>query len=199
MARRLRIGVDVDEVLVDFISAFRQEAETLLGTRLNPEPGTWEFTEGNWRLTPDELAKVWNKIRSTENWYYLYLRELPFVVQNLAWLTDNHDVYFITSRPETAGFTAQKQTQMMLHDMGVQFPTVIVTHNKGPISSALNLEIFVDDRFENLDQIEYFSLDNMSLFLMNQSHNINQDIPKDWIRVVDFKDFIEKVEQLSNG
>jgi uncharacterized HAD superfamily protein len=197
MAKRLKLGVDMDEVIVDFISAFRQEAEKVCFRSLNPDPGAWDFTHGNWGLTTAQLAETWNRITTTGHWFYLNCDALPGVVKNLPWLIDNHEVYFITSRPETAGFTAQKQTQMSLYDLGVQFPTVIVTYSKGLIVDALGLDAFVDDKPENLLDVAAHSPDT-KLFVMDRSHN-QRFAAAGVERVMNFEDFVAKAEALSNA
>jgi hypothetical protein len=57
---------------------------------------------------------------------------------------------FLTKRPETAGATAQLQTQRWLQARGFELPSVFVVQgSRGRIAAALDLHIVVDDRPEN--------------------------------------------------
>src|SRR5205807_3405494 len=60
------------------------------------------------------------------------------------------EIIFLTKRPQTAGATAQVQTQQWLKSKGFALPSVFVVQgSRGRIAAALNLHIVVDDRPEN--------------------------------------------------
>jgi hypothetical protein len=60
------------------------------------------------------------------------------------------EIIFLTSRPETAGDTAQMQSHRWLSKHGFVAPSVFVVHgSRGKIASALALDVLVDDRPEN--------------------------------------------------
>ena len=57
---------------------------------------------------------------------------------------------FLTKRPQTAGSTAQVQTQRWLESKGFPLPSVFVVQgSRGRIAASLDLDIVVDDRPEN--------------------------------------------------
>jgi len=191
MARRLRIGVDVDGVLADFVSAFHDEAEVVLQRLLPQTTDSWDFS--NWDLKKGDEARIWNHVKATDDWFYLHLNALPGVVKNLPWLTEEHDVFFITTRIQTAGLSIKRQTELFLSDLGVTFPTVIVTKDKGPIASALQLNVFIDDKFENVERVGECS-PSTDLYLMAASYNRAYTIPKTWKVVGCFEEFINKLD-----
>lgn len=194
MSKCLKIGVDVDEVVADFISAFRKEAEEVLQRPFPNFTHTWAFD--NWEFQPGEKEKVWDSIYSTENWFYMNVDPLPEVVRCITWLTSDHDVFFVTSRPQTAGFSMKRQTEMQLSDYGVCYPTVIVESDKGPVAAALKLDAFVDDRPENLLRIQECS-PGTRIFLMDQMHNAEFKQPDSWTRVGSFRTFTQSIEEFS--
>lgn len=204
MAKRLKIGVDMDGVIDDFTSAFRNEAEVLLGRKINGVQTNWNF-EDCLDITKDEVKRVWDKIFATENWWYLTPEANPLVDELLPWLCKNHDVYFITNRPEIAGFPTQQQTAMYLDELDIQFPTVLVVKNKGPIVKALALDVFLDDRPENLENIRAYS-PTTYVRLMDQPYNRDYQVSQlspDYTpiygrRVFSFQGFITDIEELSN-
>ena len=60
------------------------------------------------------------------------------------------EIIFLTKRPETAGATAQVQSQRWLESKGFPLPSVyVVQGSRGRIASALGVDIVVDDRPEN--------------------------------------------------
>jgi len=60
------------------------------------------------------------------------------------------EIIFLTKRPQTAGVTAQLQTQRWLEAHGFRLPSVfVVQRSRGRIAAALGLDIVVDDRPEN--------------------------------------------------
>jgi hypothetical protein len=74
------------------------------------------------------------------------------VIQRLATLAIDRrwEIIFLTKRPETAGATAQIQSQHWLQSKGFTLPSVFVVQgSRGRIAAALGLDIVIDDRPEN--------------------------------------------------
>lgn len=193
--KRLKIGIDIDDVLVDFISAFRLEAERVLG-RSFPETATdWSFS--NWNITTEERERVWKSVISTPFWFFVNCQPFSDVRTGLQELVVDHELYFITSRPDTAGATAQEQSELFLQKkMGILFPTVLVVREKGPIVAALGLDVFIDDKIENLVSISMYS--NALCYVRTIAHNIERRIWSKWIRVNSFTEFVEKIKELNS-
>ena len=197
----MKIGIDCDGVLANFNHAFVELTVRVLGKDLYPGPAgtfdifTWNYPEF-FGYTSSDVTKVWDHIKETDNWFFYNCVTLPFVSENLPWLVEEHDVYFITARIPTAGFSVQKQTQLHISELGVQFPTVLVERDKGPISAALKLDAFVDDKIENLIGIDKATEGKTKIFLMNQSHNAEYDVPSHWTRVKGFGEFTSKIQEM---
>jgi len=184
--RRLKIGLDIDGCIADFIGAFRNEAAMVLDRQMLGEPVDWDFS--NWMNTKEQ-SRIWNRIQNTENWFEKYPRPMPGVIANLRHLTRRHEIYFISNRIETKGDPVQVQTQFWLEALQVDFPTVIITKHKGAIAAALGLNIFLDDKPENLIDINNH-LGTVKLFLQDSSHNQDATIG---IRVHNFEEFIDEL------
>jgi hypothetical protein len=104
-------------------------------------------------LSSRQQQAVWHAARETDN-FWETLREIePGSVRHLAALALEHrwEVIFLTQRPETAGDTAQLQTQRWLKRHGFALPSVFVVPggSRGRTAGALDLHIVVDDRPEN--------------------------------------------------
>lgn len=187
---RLKVGVDVDEVVADFMSAFIEEAQIVLHRQLPRAAAMWDGQSQV--LSQAEIDKVWDHILATPDWFYLNLSSLPGVTKCLPWLTRMNEVYFITARVQTAGLPVDVQTQMALSDMGVEFPQVIVTKDKGLVAKALKLDVFIDDKVTNLERIAERSPDTQ-LYFMRGSYLTEPELPRDCTSVSNFEEFCNAI------
>jgi hypothetical protein len=76
----------------------------------------------------------------------------PDAVSHLAKMaaTRQWEIIFLTSRPPTAGATAQVQSQRWLESKGFPLPSVYDAQgSRGRIAEALGLDIVIDDRPDN--------------------------------------------------
>lgn len=155
----MRIGFDVDGVLANFIPAYQARIVAVTGVDLfHPDdvidPPVWDWPKLR-GYTRTQLADVWASINSDPT-FSLYLPALDGM--HILRLCDHmvfnalNDIYFITNRE---GIRAKEQTEYWLRGyltnlMGWS-PTVIVVgkHQKGRIALALNLDIYIDDNYEN--------------------------------------------------
>ena len=167
----LRIGVDLDGVLADMESELVRQAERLFGepmTRLLQErakglepPTDHEPPEGaaevvprlvNLQMTSRQERRLWRHVAVIEG-FWESLNELePGVIARLGALAVERrwEVIFLTKRPETAGATAQVQTQRWLEARGFTLPSVFVVQgSRGLVAHALRLDFIIDDRPEN--------------------------------------------------
>ena len=140
----IRVGFDVDGVIANFNKAFRQTATEADG--VGPHEG------GPRPLTAELTKRVWNEIARTPQWW---LRLEPFEPEQLARLYEisrsrRWEVYFLTTRPSSAGETTQFQTQWWLESNGFPMPSVVtVPGSRGDAANAIKLDIVVDDRLTN--------------------------------------------------
>jgi hypothetical protein len=169
----LRIAFDLDGVLADMEDELIHHAETLFGeaiTRRLQEPvaevdsnveasstnatgaesGTPPLVKLN--VTAGQERRLWHHVESVEN-FWETLREIePGVIARLAAVAADHrwEIIFLTKRPETAGSTAQVQSQRWLESKGFTLPSVyVVQGSRGRIAAALGLDVVIDDRPEN--------------------------------------------------
>jgi hypothetical protein len=103
-------------------------------------------------MTARQQRRLWRHVESIDD-FWQTLRELePGVIKRLAALALERrwEIIFLTKRPETAGATAQVQSQRWLESKGFSLPSVFVVQgSRGRIAAALGLDIVVDDRPEN--------------------------------------------------
>ena len=155
----LRLGVDIDGVVTDFRSAFRALAVRELG-----RPDANVETE----LTRAEIDRLWRVVGETPNWWL----ELPaYEADQLPRLYDmarrqRWEVFFLTSRPPSAGDAVQLQTQVWLERHGYILPSVLTTPAgaRGELARSLRLDVALDDRLVNC--LEIISASNAKAILM---------------------------------
>ena len=103
-------------------------------------------------MTTRQQHRLWRHVETIDK-FWESLKEIePGAVQRLATIaTDRQwEVIFLTKRPNSAGATAQVQTQRWLEAKGFALPSVyVVQGSRGRIAAALGLDFVVDDRPEN--------------------------------------------------
>src|SRR5262245_32326114 len=160
----LRVGFDMDGVVADFASAFRDIECDLFGAdTTDPTPNAPEEEKEH---TPDRATDpsvsrqesdrrrraVWDRIRATPDFWTTLQPTDPVAVRQLhtQMLRCGWEVVFITQRPSTAGETVQRQTQRWLVRHGFDMPSVVViAGSRGAAINALRLTHHVDDSPQN--------------------------------------------------
>lgn len=189
--KRLKIGIDVDGVCGDFLTRAYDICRSFCGKPVAGAVQTsWGFESIG--ITDDEVTELWKRIDSTEDWW-LGHKALPGTTF-LRRMANEHELYFITSRQQGAGWPIEKQTAAWLEDtFGIELPCVIVSHRKGPIASALKLDYFVDDRDKNCYEVgKAIGMDKV--FIVRTTYNSNAN---DVQQVVDLDDFFDKIGAIS--
>jgi 5'(3')-deoxyribonucleotidase len=191
------IGIDLDDVLADFISAYTEKAHAIYGRpALGTAPIDWEWS--NFGLTRDEQNVVWADIARTANfWAYLGVEQGASRDQLLA-LDYKHNVSYITARVRCHGDSVLKQScRWLLNKYSIPFPQVLVAYDKGALAAALKLDYFIDDRPKNVLEIKA-AVPTCKVFLKDASHNqtfSHPEIP----RVKNFDVFASIVTEETNG
>ena len=188
----MRIGIDLDDVLVDFISEYVKISNSLWGVpTLNTEPIDWEWS--NFNMTKEQHSAIWQKIRDTRNFWMNLGRAKGVSSHNVRALAKIHDLVFITARIPTKGYSVQQQAATWLSlELGLKYPTVIEESEKGPLAAALHLGYFIDDRPKNCIEIMN-AVPTCGVYLKDSSHNLSYKVPLEINRVKNFNKFAEFV------
>jgi hypothetical protein len=104
------------------------------------------------RITARQQRKLWDHVEAIENFWETLAEIEPGSVARLAKIAieKRWEVIFLTRRPDTAGATAQAQSQRWLRAKGFPLPSVFVVQgSRGRIAASLALDIVVDDTPEN--------------------------------------------------
>jgi hypothetical protein len=175
----LRIGFDLDGVLADMESELARQSDILFGDSLTGRveeraadagdvpaaadvvPGTMAAGDAapelalpleRLHMTSRQQRRLWHHVETIDNFWEGLAELEPGVIQRLASLAHERrwEIIFLTKRPESAGATAQVQTQRWLASKGFTLPSVfVVQRSRGRIAAALELDVVIDDRPEN--------------------------------------------------
>lgn len=183
--------MDVDGVLADFNTAYMLRIASCTGRNLFPpryQPHTWDYPV-TFGYSRSEIRRVWLNIGADpEFWSNLH----PFAGTHAAmdelvlrsrW---GSDVYFITARP---GATTKDQTERWLRGAcaGAMVPTVLLSSHKGLCATALSLDHYIDDRWENALEV---ATTKTKSYLLTQPWNTEYDAaPAGITRVATLADF----------
>jgi hypothetical protein len=149
----LRVGFDIDGVLADFRTAFRETAERCLR---RPVAEGDEEDQGRAPLTADDIRRVWDHIGRTPNWWMDVPAYEPAQIARLYGLMRNTgwEVFFMTKRPPSAGDSVQFQTQWWIERFGFYLPSVLtVPGSRGEVANGLRLDLIVDDQIINCAEV----------------------------------------------
>lgn len=139
----LRIAFDLDGVLADMDGELSRQAEALFGSAGNGRQR---------KLTARQVERLWRAVEGIDNFWETLEEIEPGSIARLGALAEQRrwEIIFLTKRPESAGATAQAQTQRWLEARGFRLPSVFVVQgSRGRIASALALDLVIDDRPEN--------------------------------------------------
>jgi hypothetical protein len=177
----IRIGIDVDGVLADFRTAFRDTAARCLRHDPGEAP---ESGEASGSLTAKDIKRIWDYIGKTQNWWMEVPAYEPEQIARLYALTRaaGWEVFFLTKRPPSAGDSVQFQTQWWIERFGFYLPAVLtVPGSRGDIANGLRLDLLVDDQLINCVEVVSASTAKAVLMLrsadpMARDHATNRGI-----------------------
>ena len=165
-----RAMLDCDGVISDFVAAMTtlafQEGLTDSLPYSTPQQEKWDFSFNT--------SKCWDILKSRHN-FWMTLQplvteeEITAINEAIA----KHDIYFVTTRPSTKGFSAETQTRLWLESIGVNIPRkshVIATRSgsKGKVCNALDLTVALDDYISNLADLQ---ANGVTAYALYQKYN----------------------------
>ena len=171
----MKIGIDCDGVLANFNHAFVELTVRVLGKDLYPGPAgtfdifTWNYPEF-FGYTSSDVTKIWDHIKSDPDFWlnipaYKNTKQAMKMLANLQ--QSNNDIYFITNR---MGVNAKRQTEKWLDRFDMQPTTVLLSKEKGLCATALALDAYIDDKWENCVDVAMQN-DTIKVFCMDQPWN----------------------------
>lgn len=189
----MRVGIDVDGIVANFFSAYEQAfiqvtgVDKFKGKYPDRLPPSWNWPQGD-GYTEEEVERVWAAIKA-DTVFWASLSTLPYADEFLKRLDESqHEVYFVTDRP---GLGPQVQTQYWLAQHGYWGPNVIISRKgKGIVCDALSLEVYIDDKTENLKDC-WAKSPSTALYTLDYPYNTEG---QDYAEVVTLEEFATEIE-----
>ena len=199
--RRLRIGLDLDGVLADWMLAFT----TTMAALFPRHPGLpFGFTEmqrygletGERGITTEMVDATWATMENTPLWL---VEAIPLLAPwedllLLSQIADAHAVHIVTSRQHPARPSVIAQTTQWLHAHGLDNMGLVHTGRKDLAAKALELDFYLDDDPRFITQVLTEGPPDCRVFLLDRAYNRTADTPP-VERVRSLREFLEIVRK----
>ena len=200
----IRVGFDVDGVIANFNKTFRETAVEIDGGA-----GEDSSNPAARPLGAEAMKRVWDHISRTPQWWLQLEAYEPEQIERIYRTSRERrwEVYFMTTRPSSAGETTQFQTQWWLESHGFPMPAVLtVPGSRGDAANTLKLDVTVDDRLTNCVDIIAASRSKAILVLRREDPTVRDQALARGIGVVsslaaaiDAVEQFEEVKRASSG
>lgn len=167
------IGLDIDGCFADFVSSYADLCEARSGKPVSKVATCWNWVSDTEGVSQADVSAVWQDIKSDPYWWAC-LGSLPEAEEALILLNyfaGDHDLYFITNRPAGAKF----YTEEWLRRFGLDHPTVILAVDKGLVAAALGLDVYLDDKAENVTAVRDALPSTSRVYIQTQPYNLDYE------------------------
>ena len=190
----MRIGLDMDEVLVAFCRGYNAIAYEVAGYKVLPddyEPTKYSYMEDFYPA--ETVEKMCTRIHGSSSWWFALEPLQPNFDDYFAWHGEfgaKHDIYYVTNR---TGKFAKWQTEHWLRKRGINHPTVLLSKYKGLVAKVLRLEAYVDDKLENVQEVRAVCGDGIKLYLPSRKYNQDDTVPV-YTRIERLSEMLEELQ-----
>ena len=146
--------IDIDGVLADFVYGFTSLANSMFGSPVYGVDAqeVWDELAG---LSRKQMSETWDALKADHHFWF----NLPSCATAGDWeavenLSYSNDVYFATAR---VGVGCKAQTEGWLAHHGIEYPTVVITTEKGDFARAVEADAVLDDKPGNVLCVQYLS------------------------------------------
>lgn len=153
----MNIALDLDGCFSNFHFSFSKVANQLFGCPIVEDFNVvkaYNWWDWGYPITKEQQKVVWKEIDKNVEDFWTNLEPLvsPTVFKKLKVLeNNNHSIYFVTSRRNTAGKNVLSQTISWIQKYSdLEHFSVIVSEKKGKVLDGINADVFLDDYPEHL-------------------------------------------------
>ena len=168
----MKLGIDIDGCLASFTGGYTRLLKQQRDLPITYDVWDWDKKAG---YTKEERDNAWHQIHTTDFWFELEpLDGALDALEQLESMSEDNDIYFITHR---SGKQAKQQTEDWLFQYGITTPTVLISGlDKSPLISSLELNFYVDDKFDNVHKALMLRLYGFHLYMVDAPYNHGMDM-----------------------
>jgi uncharacterized HAD superfamily protein len=193
-----RIGVDLDEVLADFLATFIKFHNQKFGTKLLKE----QFSSFHLHEIIGEKVEVMNM--RIEEFYnsvtFEQLKPVDGALDAIEYLSKKYELIIITSRPKEVSDHTIKWLQRHFPKKfkNVHFaynPYILKSEKKTKSEIALDtkINIFIED---NIDLATGVAMQGIKVYLIDAPWNQSDTLHENITRVYSWKEILERIEKI---
>lgn len=173
----MRIGVDLDMVVYDFIKAFR-EAALRKGWNMG-EPDCWNYYR-TCGMSDEEFADIMHF--SVDDLQLFWRGDmLDDAALHISRLKEaGHEIHIVTHRMSGYLYSSEQATKYWLNTKGVEYDSLTFSKDK----TVVDTDVFIEDNLDNYDALDAAGAKS---YLVNRAYN--QDETKERRRVDTFGEF----------
>lgn len=181
----MKLGIDMDDVVVDFVPHFLQKYNRTHRTNYKSKD-LKEYELSNTLHLPREDIQA-EILRMQLGGDYAELPEVPFSVASIDWLNrEGHEIYFVTNR------VCARDTLKWLDDHKVKYDDVILSGKKIPIFKELGIDLVVEDNAETAINSADEGIDTL---LFNRPWNEKYHLRDNMVRVYNWVNILNEVRK----
>lgn len=195
MIKRKRIGLDFDDVLIDFNGGLTRFHNENYGTSYSKEHVTeWDYSLF-WECSKEEaLRRIREFIRSS---HHTQVSPIIGAVDAIKRLKEKCDLFIVTARDESVS----NQTAILIDEhFPESFESVHFLHKddkkvrgtKGEVCTELDIDIFVEDSLTNA---QHTSDAGIKTLLFDAPWNQAEELPKNVTRVFSWDEILKEIEK----
>ena len=180
----LKIGVDIDGCVADFVTAFLPVLKDLVGREIRYEEITHYWFQDVLGYDDETEKRVREEIDRRD-----VLRRLPPIAGSLETLNRlgrDHEVHFVTARP---GWQWGEVTRDWLAAEGYRCDSVLFREEK-KAEAGEGFDLFVEDYLENAKDLAALGI---QVCLYDQPWNQSEELPEGVVRVGTWEEIEERV------
>ena len=180
--RRLRIAVDMDEVIADAFGKHLQHYNRSEGTNLTPE---LVAEHGLGALIPLERREQFNAVPHADG-FFADIEVIPGSREALLELSRKHDIYITSAAMEVPSSFADKFAWLEVHFPFIPPSRIVFCGDKG----IMNADVLIDDRSRHFKDFRGTGI------LFTAPHNVGET---GHLRANNWNDVLEVVEGVQPG
>jgi uncharacterized HAD superfamily protein len=193
--KQLKIGIDIDEVLVEFVRPYLEFHNQKFGKSLKlEEVKKFHFWE-DLGFSLEEIQPLFEEFNKS----FILLEDMPFfenAKESVLKLSENNEIFFITSRPEkirqgTENFLKMHFANFKFINSGDTYGGV--KKNKADICKENKLDLMIEDSSKIALEC---AQNRIKVFLMDKPWNQDLNINENILRVKNWKEIMKKIEEV---